>query len=135
MNPNNLIKVTIVDDHDLIRKCLQELLNHWRYTVISQAANGKDFLDLLVKGIIPDICILDMRMPEMDGYETTKVVKEKWPEIKIIAYSMDFKDPYAQQPKGADAIVSKSSPYQELQEALALLSTQIVNNYNKNRTG
>ena len=135
MNLNSQIKVAIVDDHALIRKCLQELVCLWGYMVIPQAANGKDFLELLIKGIIPDICILDMRMPEMDGYETIKVVKEKWPGIKIIAYSMDFKDSHVQQPEGADAIVSKSGPYQELQEALALLSTQIVNNYNKNRTG
>jgi DNA-binding NarL/FixJ family response regulator len=120
------IKVAIVDDHELIRKSLQELLNLWGYTVIPLATNGKDFLDLLVKGIIPDICILDMRMPEMDGYETTKAVKAKWPGIKIIAYSMDFSDPYARQPEGADAIVSKSGQYQELKEALALLSSQIV---------
>ncbi|AEV98141.1 hypothetical protein A4D02_33660 [Niastella koreensis] len=126
MNLNSQIKVAIVDDHALIRKCLQELVSLWGYMVIPQAINGKDFLDLLVRGIIPDICILDMRMPEMDGYETIKVVKEKWPGIKIIAYSMDFKDPHAQQPEGADAIVSKSGPYQELKEALALLSSQIV---------
>ena len=126
MNINSQIKVAIVDDHALIRKCLQELLSIWGYVLIPQATNGKDLLDLLIKGIIPDICILDMRMPEMDGYETIKVVKGKWPCIKIIAYSMDFKDPHAQQPEGADAIVSKSGPYQELKEALALLSSQIV---------
>ncbi|OQP56444.1 response regulator [Niastella populi] len=126
MNVNSQIKVAIVDDHDLIRKSLQELLNLWGYTVIPPATNGKDFLDLLVKGIIPDICILDMRMPEMDGYETIKAVKGKWPGIKIIAYSMDFTNPHAGEPEGADAIVSKSGPYQELKEALALLSSQIV---------
>ena len=126
MNPNSPIKVAIVDDHDLIRKCLQELLTLWGYLVIHQSANGKDFLDLLVKGIIPDICILDMRMPEMDGYETTKVVKEKWPGIKIIAYSMDFSDPDAEGPEGADALVSKSGSYQELKDTLYQLSTQIV---------
>lgn len=126
MSLNSHIKVAIVDDHELIRNSLQELLNLWGYTVIPPATNGKDFLYLLVKGIIPDICILDMRMPEMDGYETTKVVKEKWPGIKIIAYSMDFSDPHAQQPEGADALVSKSGSYQELKDALFQLSTQIV---------
>lgn len=126
MNINSQVKVAIVDDHALIRKCLQELVSLWGYMVIPQATNGKDFLDLLIKGIIPDICILDMRMPEMDGYETIKVVKEKWPGIKIIAYSMDFRDPHALQPEGADAIVSKSGPYQELKDALSLLGTQIV---------
>ena len=126
MNINSQIKVAVVDDHALIRKCLQELLSIWGYMVIPQATNGKDLLDLLIKGIIPDICILDMRMPEMDGYETIKVVKEKWPGIKIIAYSMDFSDPHARQPEGADALVSKSGPYQELKDALFLLSTQIV---------
>ena len=126
MNISSQIKIAIVDDHALIRKCLQELVSLWGYMVIPQATNGKDFLDLLVRGIIPDICILDMHMPEMDGYETIKVVKEKWPGIKIIAYSMDFRDPHAQLPEGADAIVSKSGPYQELQAALALLSTQLA---------
>lgn len=126
MSINSQIKVAIVDDHALIRKSLQELVSLWGYMVTPQATNGKDFLDLLVKGIIPDICILDMRKPEMDGYETIKVVKEKWPGIKIIAYSMDFKDPHAQQPEGADAIISISGPYQELKDALALLSTQIA---------
>jgi DNA-binding NarL/FixJ family response regulator len=126
MNPNSQIKVAIVDDHDLIRKFLQELVILWGYTVIPPATNGKDFLDSLVKGIIPDICILDMRMPEMDGYETTKVVKEKWPDIKVIAYSMEFNDPQAKQPEGADARVSKAAPYEKLKEALFLLSTQIV---------
>lgn len=126
MSLNSQIKVAIIDDHDLIRKCLQELVVLWGYQVIPPAANGKDFLDLLVKGIIPDICILDMRMPVMDGYETTKVVKEKWPDIKIIAYSMDFIDPHANEPEGADARVSKSAPYEKLKETLFLLSTQIV---------
>jgi DNA-binding NarL/FixJ family response regulator len=126
MNPNSHIKVAIVDDHDLIRKCLQELLSLWGYTVLPTAINGKDFLDLLVNGIIPDICILDMRMPEMDGYATTKMVKEKWPGIKIIAYSMDFIDPHVQEPEGADARISKSAPYEKLKNALFLLSTQIV---------
>jgi DNA-binding NarL/FixJ family response regulator len=126
MHQPNQIKVAIVDDHALIRKCLQELVSLWGYLVIPQASNGKDFLNMLVKGIIPDICILDMRMPEMDGYETIKVVKEKWPVIKIIAYSMDFRDPHTQQPEGADAVVSKSGSYQELKAALMLLSTQIT---------
>ena len=126
MHQPNQIKVAIVDDHALIRKCLQEILNLWGYLVIPQSSNGKDFLDLLVKGIIPDICILDMRMPEMDGYETIKVVKGKWPGIKIIAYSMDFRDPHTQQPEGADAVVSKSGSYQELKAALTLLSTQVT---------
>src|SRR5690349_11192638 len=126
MHQPNQIKVAIVDDHAMIRKCLQELVSLWGYMVIPQASNGKDFLNLLVKGIIPDICILDMRMPEMDGYETIKVVKEKWPGIKIIAYSMDFTDPHAERPEGADVCVSKSGPYEELKDALFLLSTQIV---------
>jgi DNA-binding NarL/FixJ family response regulator len=92
MNISSQIKVAIVDDHALIRNSLMELVSLWGYIVIPQATNGKDFLDLLVRGIIPDICILDMRMPEMDGYETIKVVKAKWPGIKIIGYSMDFKN-------------------------------------------
>jgi DNA-binding NarL/FixJ family response regulator len=53
MNPNSQIKVAIVDDHALIRKCLDEILKLWGYTVLPQAINGKDFLDLLIKGIIP----------------------------------------------------------------------------------
>ena len=126
MNIHSQIKVAIVDDHALIRKCLQELVSLWGYMIIPESSNGKDFLELLIKGIIPDICILDMRMPVMNGYETIKIVKEKWPGIKIIAHSMDLRDPQTEQPEGADAIVSKSGSYRELQTALALLSSQVI---------
>jgi two-component system, NarL family, invasion response regulator UvrY len=87
--PMKEVKVVLVDDHVLLRNGLASLINSFGgYAVLFEANNGKNFIDQLKPGNIPDIVLLDINMPEMDGYETALWVKKNYPLVKIIALSM-----------------------------------------------
>lgn len=92
MKHNSAISVALVDDHKIFRQGLIEVLNHLGYTVTIEASNGKELLDTLSKTSIPEICILDIHMPVMDGFETTRRLHKKYPQIKILAFSTDNTD-------------------------------------------
>jgi two-component system invasion response regulator UvrY len=83
------IKVVLVDDHILLRNGLRGLIDSFNNcTVLFEANNGRDFINKLKAEQIPDIVLMDINMPEMDGYETTLWVKNNHPEIKVLALSM-----------------------------------------------
>ena len=79
----------LVDDHSLLRKGLANLVKTYdEYAVLFEADNGRDFIKQLKPKFLPDIVLLDINMPEMDGYETALWLKRNYPEIKILALSM-----------------------------------------------
>ena len=84
--------IGIVDDHQLFVKSLIMMLNSFKlYTVIVDAFNGKDLQEKL-KGnqhLVPQILLLDVNMPVMNGVETCKWVKANYPDVKIVALSMN----------------------------------------------
>jgi two-component system, NarL family, invasion response regulator UvrY len=81
--------VCLVDDHSLIRNGMSEIVNQFEgYTVIGQAANGKEFVDMVQQGIKPAVVILDIQMPLMNGEETALWIKRHHPEIKILVLTM-----------------------------------------------
>ena len=83
------IKVALADDHKLLRKGLAGLISSLEnYKVIFEADNGKDFLRQLSGAELPDIVLMDINMPEMDGYDTTAWLKKNHPSIKVLALSM-----------------------------------------------
>lgn len=80
--------IAVVDDHAMIRKGLMALINMFpRYKVLFDAANGKDFINQLKPQHLPDIVLLDISMPEMDGYSTADWIRINYPEIKVLALS------------------------------------------------
>jgi DNA-binding NarL/FixJ family response regulator len=88
---NNTKKYTIVlaDDHVVLRDALASLINNLEeFKVIGVAANGKEVMEILRKGNIPKLIILDLNMPEMDGYETTRWVLENHPGVNILILTM-----------------------------------------------
>lgn len=86
---NEKIKVVLVDDHVLLRNGLSNLIESFaNCTVLFEADNGKDFISKLKASNLPDIVLMDINMPEMDGYETTLWLKENQPSIKVLALSM-----------------------------------------------
>ena len=81
--------VALVDDHQLLRSGLAGIINSYEdYEVIFEASNGKEFIEKLGQKKEPDILILDITMPIMDGYETAAWVKQNAPKIKVLVLSM-----------------------------------------------
>lgn len=89
MNPNNKIKVALVDDHILLRKGLAALVNSFDdFTVVFEADNGLDMQQKIKTDNLPDLVLLDINMPKMDGYTSAQWLKQTYPLIKIMALSM-----------------------------------------------
>lgn len=79
-----MIKVLVADDQELIRESLQIVINSKPgLTVTDVAANGQEVIKC-VRRERPDVILMDVRMPKMDGVQCTKIIKENYPEIKII---------------------------------------------------
>ncbi len=105
------IKLAIVDDHPLIRKGLKSLFEEFEdLKVITEADNGKTFIDSLLENI-PDIVILDLDMPEMDGIEVTDYLHKNHPEIKILILTMYDDDAFITHliEKGANGFLTKDN--------------------------
>lgn len=84
-----MITIALVDDHIIFRKSLAMLINMLGdFKVIAHFNNGKEFIDSLDDDNLPDVVLMDITMPEMDGVETTKWLKQNNYKIKVIALSM-----------------------------------------------
>lgn len=82
------IKILIVDDHQMLLDGIKSLLKgEKKYELIGEANDGKAAFEIMEKNL-PHILLTDINMPGMSGYELTKEVKKKFPEVKIIALSM-----------------------------------------------
>lgn len=82
------LTIGIVDDHTIFRKALRSFMNSFEnYIVILEAANGKELQQELKKNPPPEILLLDLRMKEMDGFETAKWLYKHYPQIRIIILS------------------------------------------------
>jgi two-component system, NarL family, invasion response regulator UvrY len=113
-------KVALVDDHALLRNGLAGLVTDLGYTVLFEADNGKDLLAKLDKSNLPDLVLLDINMPEMDGYDTALWLKRNQPDIKVLALSMyDDENAIMKMLKnGARGYILKDSEPGELRAAL-----------------
>jgi two-component system, NarL family, invasion response regulator UvrY len=87
-NGNEKTKISLADDHVLLRNGLASLLKDLGFDVVFEADNGLDFMDKLKMNLLPDIVLMDINMPQMDGYQTTQWLKKQYPDIKVIALSM-----------------------------------------------
>lgn len=124
MNNRKAVKIAIVDDSPLVLQAVEKVLGNWGYNLVLKAINGKDLFRQLTPVNAPDICITDMNMPVMDGYETIRVLKEKWPGIKVMAFSGDTETEQLRQ-SGADIFVSKADPLSALKTALQTICQAI----------
>ncbi len=83
------IKIALADDHNLFRKGMEELIEDFdNMEVLYSVPNGQELINKLSSGKLPDVCLLDINMPEMNGFETARKIKEQWPDIKILAVSV-----------------------------------------------
>ena len=83
-----MAKIILVDDHTLLRNGLAGLLTNLGHTVLYESDNGKEFISKLDKNNLPDLVLMDINMPEMDGYETSQWLSNNHPDINVLALSM-----------------------------------------------
>jgi two-component system, NarL family, invasion response regulator UvrY len=82
--------IALADDHHLIRNALVELINRFEgFQVIFDVADGQQFIDYLQQNQAPDIALIDINMPEKNGYETTEYLTNHYPQIKTLALSVE----------------------------------------------
>jgi DNA-binding NarL/FixJ family response regulator len=118
------VKVALVDDHKLFRKGMLELINGFSgYTVGWEAENGKDFTQKIAPQNLPDVVLLDISMPVMDGYETARWLEQRYPEVKILALSMHNDDESIMKmlKSGVNGYILKNADPAELEQALKTL--------------
>lgn len=117
---NRKTNIIIVDDHKIFRDGLMLLLENFDYvSVVGQAANGEDFLSL-IENVVPDIVLMDINMPKMNGIVATKKALQKYPELKIIALTTFADDAYIEQmiSAGVEGYMLKRSDIEDFEKAI-----------------
>jgi DNA-binding NarL/FixJ family response regulator len=119
------IKIVLVDDHRLFRSGIASLINNLtEYKIIFEAENGEDLIRKLSPKFKPDIILLDMNMPVMNGESTAQWLIHNYPEISIIVLSM-IDDPVkvlTMIRMGVKGYLLKSAEPSEFEEALKMVS-------------
>jgi DNA-binding NarL/FixJ family response regulator len=113
-------KVYIADDHTLFRKAMVNLLKSFeRVSDVKDAENGKELL-ALIKSDKPDVTIIDLQMPVMDGAETCESILARYPDIKIIILTMHDSEKYIlhMMETGVHAFLLKNTEPDELEKAI-----------------
>jgi DNA-binding NarL/FixJ family response regulator len=120
LDPGRKIRVMLADDHAVVRQGIANLLDDQPdMEVIAEAADGQDAVELAAK-LLPDIILMDMSMPKLNGVEATRIIHNDWPGIRIIGLSMFEEAERAQAIRDAGAIdyITKSGPAEKLINAI-----------------
>jgi DNA-binding NarL/FixJ family response regulator len=113
------MQILIADNQPRARQSLKALLATWpAVDRVREASSGKEAV-LAVEEAAPDVVVIDARMPDMDGIEATRLIKERWPLVKVLVWSMYPEYEADAATAGADAFVTKGMPPQELLARIA----------------
>jgi DNA-binding NarL/FixJ family response regulator len=118
--------IGLVDDHVLLRKGLAILLEDNGYPNVIQADNGKQLIEKLSSGDVPELVLLDINMPVMDGFATAAWLKQQHPSVKILALSI-YDDEHSiikMLRLGAGGYILKDCEPAELQVAMESMLTK-----------
>jgi two-component system response regulator NreC len=114
------IRIVVAEDHETVRQGLRALLSTKDdIVVVADAPNGRVAVDL-VRELEPNIAVLDLSMPDMNGLAATRAIKETMPKVEVIALTRHADDAYVQEllSAGAAGYVLKQSPVEELLKAI-----------------
>lgn len=113
-----MLRLIIVEDNLHACRALRALLSlQTGISVIGEASNGQEAIDCIRKDI-PDLVVMDLFMPVMDGLEATKAIKARWPQIKIMILTMYPDSRPEAVTAGADAFLIKGCSMEEMTSAL-----------------
>ena len=117
-------RVLLVDDESMVRRILKQILTSYRdMELVGEAATGYEAV-AAVERLQPDIVVMDIRMPGLDGIAAAREIKVKYPRVKIIGLS-EYAYGYntdAMEKAGAVGVYHKSSAYEELYPAIKRLT-------------
>lgn len=116
----NEVRIVLADDHNIVRAGVRALLDNIpEMRVVAETGNGREALDLIRKHK-PDVVLLDIAMPELNGLEVTQIVSKEFPAIRIIILSMHKSDEYVLQALrfGAAGYLLKDTAANELELAI-----------------
>ncbi len=115
-------RIVLADDHALLRECIRQMLSeHDGLEVVGEAADGAALLAMLRRAeTIPDMIILDLSMPNLEGIEATRIVKKIWPQTRIMILTVHKERAYVDQAlaAGAEGFVLKDDADAELFSAI-----------------
>ena len=113
---SNKINVILVDDHEMVRLGLKSFLNlQGDVEVVGEAGNGREGVDLALE-LRPDVVVMDLVMPELDGVQATLELLKEWPEAKILVLTsyLDNEKIYPVIEAGAKGYMLKTSSAAEI---------------------
>jgi two-component system invasion response regulator UvrY len=123
-----VIHIAYAEDHTAVRKGIIALLNTLGGIVIDiEAEHGEELIRKLEKAnMLPAICIIDINMPQMDGFETLKVIKERWPEIKTLVLTVYDEELHRIRMirNGANGYLLKNCHPEEIKKALQSIAAK-----------
>jgi len=114
------IRILVADDHSVVRQGLQMFLgNDEDLVVIAEANNGREAVDL-ARQLAPDVVLMDLLMPEMDGVEATRLIRQEMPDVEVIALTSVLEDAliYDAMRAGAIGYLLKDTEAHELRRAI-----------------
>jgi DNA-binding NarL/FixJ family response regulator len=115
---NQPIRVLLVDDQQSARKGLIAILTFFpEILVVGEAANGEEAVQLVAEQQ-PDVVVMDLQMPVMDGVEATRLIKTRWPTIKVIVLTVHATRRVEAHAAGADIYLLKGNGPEALQDAI-----------------
>lgn len=120
------MRILLCDDHRLMREGLRSILEREGLTVVGEAANGREAIEL-ARRLLPDLVLMDISMPELNGVDATRHLSEELPAIKVIALSMNADRRYVLTmfAAGAAAYLIKNSASEELIQAVRAVAADM----------
>jgi DNA-binding NarL/FixJ family response regulator len=109
------MRVLLVDDHTIVRQALYKLLDAPDIEFAGEASNGREAITF-TRHLQPDVILMDVSMPDMDGIEATRAIHAEWPQVCIIGLSIHDEDAQAEAMRAAGAMgyVTKTALQEKL---------------------
>ena len=112
------VRVLIADDQRVARQGLVALLSLLpQIEVVGEASNGREVVEKVAE-YHPDVVVLDVQMPTMDGLDAMRFIKQRWPEVRAVVLTMYAGYHRLAQQAGADAFLLKGATVEELKTAI-----------------